>query len=86
MGDTIRVDRHWYLTEDGTRVVEEGVPGGRFLWAAPGQDVDRADAERLGAVPRPEPEPEPQAPVEAEPEAKQRRTPANKQRAKPEDK
>lgn len=84
MGETIRVDQHWYLTEDKTAVVAEGVPGGRWLWASPGQEVNRAEAEQLGAVPRPEPEPE--ADPEPEVEAKQRRPTANKQRTRGEDK
>lgn len=86
MGETIRVTQHWYLTEDKTAVVAAGVPGGRWLWASPGQEVNRAEAERLGAAPQPEPEPEAEPEPSAEPEAKQRRTPANKQRGKPEDK
>lgn len=85
MSATIRVDRHWYITEDGARVVEEGVPGGRWLWAAPGQEVNRAEAERLGAAPQPEPEPvEPPEPDGAA--TKQRRAPATKQRTRAEDK
>lgn len=88
MGDIVRVEQHWYLTEDRTRVVAEGVEGGRWLWASPGQEVSRADAERLGALdaPDPEPTPEPVPEEDPEPEVKQRRAPANKQRAKPEDK
>lgn len=86
MDETIRVDQHWYLTEDRTRVVAEGVVGGRFLWAAPGQEVNRAEAERLGAVQSPEPEPADADPADDSAAAKQRRAPANKQRAKPEDK
>lgn len=87
MGETIRVNQHWYLTEDKTQVVAEGVPGGRWLWASPGQEVNRAEAERLGAVPRPEPDPDPAGEEPAdEPAPKQRRPPASKQRAKPEDK
>lgn len=84
MGETIRVDQHWYLTEDKTRVVAEGVVGGRWLWASPGQEVNLAEAQRLGAVPVDEPEPDPEP--EVEPEAKRRQPTANKQRAKPEDK
>lgn len=86
MGETIRVDQHWYLTEDKAAVVAEGVPGGRWLWASPGQEVNRAEAERLGAVKPPEPE----TPADPEPdegaEVKQRRAPANKQRGRTEDK
>lgn len=48
--ETVTVDRHLYLTEDKSRVVEEGDTAGRWLWAAPGQEVSREEAERLGAV------------------------------------
>lgn len=54
--DTWTADRHLYLTEDKTRVVEEGHPDSRWLWASPGTEVPRAEAIRLGAV-KPEPEP-----------------------------
>lgn len=74
----IIVDRHLYLTEDRSRVVEEGDPAGRWLWASPGQEVTRRDAEQLGAV-KSAPEPKPDEP-------KQRAPRANKQRAKPTDK
>lgn len=70
-GPTVTVDRHLYLTGDKTRVVEENDPAGRTLWATPGMEVDRAEAERLGAI---------------KVEAKQKPAPANKQRRKPEDK
>lgn len=56
---TIVVKQHWYLTEDKTRVVEEGHPDGRWLWAAPGTPVKLSDALRLGAV-----QVEQEAPVE----------------------
>jgi len=65
VGETVAIDRHLYLTEDGSRVVEEGDPAGRWLWAAPGNKRPRAEAERLGAVAEAasdaEPEPEPKA-------------------------
>ncbi len=48
--DMVTVDRHWYLTEDQGRVVPEGDPASRWLWATPGMEVSRVDAERLGAV------------------------------------
>lgn len=80
------VDRHLYLTEDRSRVVEEGDPAGRWLWASPGQQVKRRDAEQLGAV-KADPEPDAEKePEKAEPESKQRAPRANKQRAKPADK
>lgn len=47
---TVTVDRHWYLTESKTRVVEEGDPEGRWLWASPGTAVPLREAIRLGAV------------------------------------
>jgi hypothetical protein len=73
--DRVTVDRRLYLTEDRSRVVGEGEPGGRWLWAVPGDEVSRAEAERLGALsPEPAPAPEP------EPEAKKAPAPANKSR------
>lgn len=53
----VTVDQYWYLTEDKSRVVAEGDPAGRWLWASPGAEVSLRDAIRLGAV-RAEPEPE----------------------------
>lgn len=70
----VTIDRHLYLTEDKGRVVEEGDPAGRWLWASPGQQVARRDAERLGAL-----TPADTAPVEA-PQEKQAQPPTNKQR------
>lgn len=43
-------DRRLCLTEDRSRVVEENTPEARWLWAVPGQEVDLAEAERLGAI------------------------------------
>jgi hypothetical protein len=65
-GERVVIDRHLYLTEDKTRVVEEAHPDGRWLWASPGTEVLRAEAERLGAV--------------AKPDVKQRTPAENKQR------
>jgi hypothetical protein len=77
---TIVVDRHLYLTEDRDRVVEENDPASRFLWAAPGDEVSRGEAVRLGAI-QADPKPAKEA---AEPEAeaapKQRAPRANKAR------
>lgn len=70
----VTIDRHLYLTEDKGRVVEEGDPAGRWLWASPGQQVSQREAERLGAL-RPADNP----PVEV-PQEKQAPPPANKQR------
>lgn len=53
----VTVDRHWYLTEDRSRVVEEGHPDSRWLWASPGTQVPRRDAIRYGALVE-EPEPD----------------------------
>jgi hypothetical protein len=90
MSEIVIIDRHLYLTEDRSRVVEEGDPASRWLWASPGQEVPREEAERLGAV-KPaessaESSAEPAEPVAEPAEPKQRKPPANKQRAKPEDK
>lgn len=82
MAETVKIDRHLYITEDGSRVVEEGDPAGRWLWAAPGQDVPRAEAERLGAV-APEPAPEP---VQPSRESKAAPASRNKIRRRGEDK
>jgi len=51
VGELWTVDRHLYLTEDQKRVVEEGDPEGRWLWAAPGRQVPLSQARQLGAVP-----------------------------------
>jgi hypothetical protein len=82
--ETVIIDRHLYLTEDESRVVEEGDPAGRWLWAAPGAQVKRRDAEQLGAV-KADPGPE-AAPEKSEAEPKQQTPRVNKQRAKPADK
>lgn len=50
MDDIVIVTEHLYLTEDKTRVVKEGDPASRWLWASPGQEVTRADAQRLGVI------------------------------------
>lgn len=77
--DMVTVDRHLYLTEDQSKVVEEGDPAGRWLWAGPGAEVPRAEAERLGAV-----RPEPKAAVAAP--DKQASMPGDKSAGKPSDK
>jgi len=89
----VAVAEHWYLTEDKTRVVREGDPDGRWLWASPGTEVRRTDALRLGALQAEvtEPEPEPEAEVSepetpAEPEPAVEPAPATKARSKPADK
>lgn len=89
-GPRVIVDRHLYLTEDKSRVVEEGDPAGRTLWATPGMEVAEADAVRLGAVAADSAEAEPADDGQTEPEAAddaagvKERTPAeNKQQRKP---
>ncbi len=57
----VRIDRHWCLTEDGTRVVPDTSPEARWLHWTPGMLVSREEAERLGAVePAPEPDGKPE--------------------------
>lgn len=65
-GGTVTVKQHWYLTEDRTRVVEEGHPDSRWLWASPGTEVRLAEAIRLGAVKVEEPMQEPETGEEKE--------------------
>jgi hypothetical protein len=80
MDDMVTVTEHWYLTEDKTRVVREGDPESRWLWASPGTQVPRADAVRLGAIAPPVVVAEPAAapePAKAEP-VKSRKPSANK--------
>lgn len=55
------IGEHLYLTEDRSRVVKEGDPASRWLWASPGTSVPRAEALRLGAI-----QPELEVVVEAE--------------------
>lgn len=66
--ELVTVAEHWYLTEDRCRVVKEGDPAGRWLWASPGTEVPRADAIRYGAL-NPDPEPEVAVAEEPEPDA-----------------
>lgn len=70
MSQRVVIERRLYLTKDRKRVVEEGDPEGYWLWAAPGQAVERSEAERLGAI-------------KTEPEVKQMPAPADKQRPMP---
>ena len=82
-GGYVTVDKYWYLTEDRTRVVEEGHPESRWLWASPGTQVPRRDAIRYGALVE---EPEPEAAVaepEVEPEKGDEDKPAEEKQAKP---
>lgn len=90
--DTVKVDRHWYLTEDKDRVVPEGDPAARWLWATPDMDVPRTDAERLGAVPaaaraaETDVEEDTEEDVEEVETVKEQPAPPNKQRPKPDTK
>lgn len=82
-GEMVVIDRHLYLTEDKSRVVEEGDPASRWLWASPGQEMSREEAERLGAVksgpePAVEPDPAPEAKALPKPEDKAVRNVDNK--------
>lgn len=80
-GGYVTVDRHWYLTENKTRVVEEGHPESRWLWASPGTQVPRRDALRYGALVE---ESEPEAAVaEPEPEKADEDKAVEEKQAKP---
>lgn len=78
-GGHVQIDRHMYLTEDGKRVVEEGDPEGRWLWAAKGGSKPRDEAERLGYAPKAELK-------KAEKPKRRKTTPSDKKREKSEDK
>lgn len=75
MSGYVTVDRHWCLTEERDRVVPETDPAARWLHWRPGDVVDRAEAQRLGALPS-----------EMDTAPKQVKPPANKARQKPADK
>jgi hypothetical protein len=80
--DTVTVDRKLYAAADGT-IVEAGDPRAASVYATPGQEIPRAEAERLGITPAPAEEPaapEPELQADEEPEAKQQPKPADKQR------
>jgi len=76
MADKVIIDRRLCLTEDKSRVVDETDPDARFLWAIPGAVVDRAEAERLGAL-------DLEGDEEAVVEQPKKRTPAANKAAKP---
>lgn len=44
---TVKLDRRLWLTADGSRLVEDGDVEAAFLWAAPGDEVDAVELERL---------------------------------------
>lgn len=71
MGDKIKLTQNWCLTEDRTRVVSETDVAARWLHWIKGQEVDLAEAIRLGAV---------RKKTET---VKMRPAPANKQARKP---
>ncbi|MEV2277712.1 hypothetical protein AB0I72_19210 [Nocardiopsis sp. NPDC049922] len=74
----VTVERRLYLTEDGERVVPDGHPAARWLWATPGSRVSRADAERLGAL-----TPEPEARQEKKPSQEEGNKPTGAKRRQP---
>jgi hypothetical protein len=87
--DTVKIDQHWYLTEDKDRVVPEGNPAARWLWATPGMDMPRGEAERLGAVTADTEtgeEPAEESVEESGETVKEKPAPPNKQLSKPGDK
>ena len=61
--DYIATARLW-LTEDRSRVVPEGDPAARFLYAIPGRAVPRAEALKYGLIPVAEPEVKERVPEE----------------------
>lgn len=75
MADKVIIERRLCLTEDKSRVVDETDPDARWLWAIPGHVVDRAEAERLGAL-APEVEPEPPKRRPGRPPGTKKDTPA----------
>ncbi len=77
--DTVTVDRKLYAAADGT-IVEAGDPRAASVYATPGQEIPRAEAERLGITSAPAEEPAAEAQADEEPEAKQQAKPADKQR------
>jgi hypothetical protein len=70
----VRLDRTLWLTAEKDRVVEDGDLEAAHLYGNPGHAVPRAEAEKLGALPK----------EEAKPKAAPK--PANKMAPKPEDK
>jgi hypothetical protein len=75
VADKVIIERRLCLTEDKSRVVDENDPAARWLWAIPGHVVDRAEAERLGAL-----KPTAQPKVDSEPEADE---PPKRRRGRP---
>lgn len=54
-----RTDKRLYTTADGSEVVDENDPRAAVLLAAEGQEIQDAEAERLGLVGKKKAEPEP---------------------------
>lgn len=84
----LKVTQRLFLTEDGKRVVPEGDPDGRWLWATPGMSVTEFDAKRYGLIkdePEVVPEAEPEKAVET-PRRKPGRPPGSKNRSPSENK
>ena len=48
MASNCKSDRRLYLTQDKSRVVEQGDRDCAWLFATPGRDISRADAEAFG--------------------------------------
>lgn len=48
MSDTVKIDQHWCLVEDRSKVVPETDPEARFLLWVPGDEVPLEEAKRLG--------------------------------------
>lgn len=47
--ETITTDRRLWLTEDKSRVVEDGDPEARWLWSpGPGHEVSKKEASSVG--------------------------------------
>ena len=46
----MRVRERLFITADGSRLVHEGDPAARYLWAPPGAEVSDAKAEGFGIV------------------------------------
>ena len=83
MSGAVRIGRRMYLTADESRAVPDGDPEAATLLCAAGGEVSRATAVRYGLLDEPEPE---KSEPEPEPEVKAGAKPANKARARGEDK
>lgn len=76
MRDRVTVDRKLWLTAGRDRLVEDGDPDAAFLFAAPGDEVDAEDLQRL----QPAPVSKPAGKAKAKPADKQM-TPAEEKAA-----